>query len=309
MLIDKKSIYVVEDKLGSTLRRTDLQKTPSVFYRYNRFTDQHEVNKNLILPKNLEIGLKNWTTEFVKEFWDTFREEGVTSPVYGYEFVIETGTHKPIRVKQPRYGMHEIPIMQKTIDELLRLKMIKLNVDSPYAFRITLAAKPHQEHINKIEDFVWRFCINYILLNQITRPASYPIPRCDDAVMYGFGSANFFILFDAYSGYHQIKLSPCSIEKTAFYAPQGRKYVYVVMPFGLRNCPTVFIAMMHDLKHSWDEQCEQQDIKPDEDNGTTIIMDDNITFAVTVESIQIIARCVCMIARKYTLTWKLKKCR
>lgn len=43
--------------------------------------------------------------------------------------------------------------MQKIIDELLKLKMIKLNVDSPWTFRITLEAKPYQEHVNKIEDF------------------------------------------------------------------------------------------------------------------------------------------------------------
>ena len=38
-------------------------------------------------------------------------------------------------------------------------------------------------------------------------------------------------------------------------------------------------------------------------------MDDVIQFAVDEFTIKIIARCVCMIARKYNLTWKLKKCR
>lgn len=107
--------------------------------------------------------------------------------------------------------------------------------------------------------------------------------------MYGFGTANFFILFDAYSAYHQIRLSQCSIEKTALYAPHERKYVYVVMTFGLRNCPTIFIAMMHDLKHLWCEQCKIHGIKPDQDNGTTTIIDDNFIFSVTIDSIKVIA--------------------
>ena len=178
--------------------------------------DRDELIRNLIFADDIHIDLKNWSTSFVKEFFDCFREEGVSSPVHGYELVIDTGDHTPIRVKQPRYGMHETPIMKKAISELLRLKHIKLNVNSPWGFRITLAAKPHQEHVNDIQDFIWRFCINYILLNRITRPASYPIPRCDDAVMYGFGSATYFILFDAYSGYHQVRLSKESIEKTLF---------------------------------------------------------------------------------------------
>jgi hypothetical protein len=111
-----------------------------------------------------------------------------------------------------------------------------------------LAPKPHQESVTDINDYVWRFCVNYIMLNMITRPAEYPIPRCDDAVMYGFGDAMFFILLDAYSGYHQVSLEAASMLKTAFFAPHGRKYCWVVMPFGLRNCPVIFIVMMHDLQ-------------------------------------------------------------
>jgi hypothetical protein len=61
--------------------------------------------------------------------------------------------------------------------------------------------------------------VNYILLNEITGPAQYPIPWCNNAVMYGFGDATFFILLDAFSGYHQIHISPASIAKTAFFAP------------------------------------------------------------------------------------------
>ena len=66
------------------------------------------------------------------------------------------------------------------------------------AFGITLASKPHQEDVTDINKYVWQSCVNYIRLNMITRPAEYPIPRCDDAVMYGFRAAKFFILLDAY---------------------------------------------------------------------------------------------------------------
>jgi hypothetical protein len=38
-------------------------------------------------------------TEFVKEFWDVFYEDGVKSPIIGYELVIDTGNHRPIAVK------------------------------------------------------------------------------------------------------------------------------------------------------------------------------------------------------------------
>jgi hypothetical protein len=125
----------------------------------------------------------------------------------------------------------------------------------------------------------------------ITRPAEYSIPRCDDAVMFGFGQAAHYILLDAYSGYHQIRLSTASAIKTAFYAAHGRTYMWVVMPFGLRNCPSVFIAMMHDLKELCTTECERAGIIPSHDEGTTIIMDDTLLYSVSMDHAFIIIRC------------------
>ena len=106
---------------------------------------------------------------------------------------IDTGNHPPIAVKNPRYGLHESVIMNKTINTLFDLDHIVKDVLSPWGFIITLAPKPHQEEVTYIADCVWKFCINYILLNKVTKSASYPIPRCDDAVMHGFGATSCFI--------------------------------------------------------------------------------------------------------------------
>jgi hypothetical protein len=143
----------------------------------------------------------------------------------------------------------------------------------------------------------------------ITRPAESPIPRCNDAVMFGFGKATFFILLDASAGYHQVRLSEASMMKTAFYAPHGRKYCWVVMPFGLKNAPPVYIAMMHNLKELWTIMAEENGIDISNDNGSTIIIDDNFLYGVSIENAFMLVRCVCKIARKYQLTWKLKKAR
>jgi hypothetical protein len=80
--------------------------------------------------------------------------------------------------------------------------------------------------------------------------------------MLGFGGARYFILFDAYSGYHQIKIAESSAIKTAFFAPHGCKDIWTVKPFGLRNAPAVFIAMIHNLKEFWSQECEKANIKP-----------------------------------------------
>ena len=263
----------------------------------------------MVLDKNTPERLKVRFQNFLREFWDVFREGGVNIPVSGYEMDIDTGSHPPIAVKNPRYGLHESVIMNKTIAMLYDLGFIVKDVLSPWGFRITLAPKPHQDEVTDIADYVWRFCINYILLNKVTRSASYPIPRCDNAVMYGFGTATCFILFDAYSGYHQIKLTKEASLKTAFYAPQGRKYRFVVIPFGPKKSPVAYVAMAHDLQEIWRDLAIKEGIGVDENEGTTIIIDDTLLFSISEDNMFVLARCVCIVARKYCLTWKLKKCR
>ena len=71
-----------------------------------------------------------------------------------------------------------------------------------------LAAKPHQEHIKDIDNFVWRMCITYRKLRAITKPYEFLIPRCDDAIaIIDTGSQCIWIIsLDARQGYHQITI-------------------------------------------------------------------------------------------------------
>ena len=107
-----------------------------------------------------------------------------------------------------------------------------------------LAAKPHQENVTDIADFVWCCCVNYIALNAVTKIIAMPIPCCDDAVNMDFGGSIWKWLMDAISGYNQIRVAKFSREKLAFAGPNNTKYKYNVMPFGPVNIPVIFVIFI-----------------------------------------------------------------
>jgi hypothetical protein len=86
----------------------------------------------------------------------------------GYQCMIDTRNVKPIIVKKIMYGPKESVIMRKSIATLAKVDRIRQINDGQWLFKALLAAKPHQEHISNIEDFVWRFFVDYIPLNQVT---------------------------------------------------------------------------------------------------------------------------------------------
>lgn len=130
--------------------------------------------------------------------------------------------------KNIHFCIHVTPIIQVAIDSLLHKSQVVPDDTSRWLAKPLLASKHHQGDItsNQIDDLAWRFCINYIPLNFITKVAPYPIPRCHHTIQIKVSKALFRILLNTFSGYHQIK--------TAFVVPGGRKYRYIVMPIGIK---------------------------------------------------------------------------
>ena len=146
-------------------------------------------------------------TAIIKKYWRVFSKQGVSTPVKDYECEIDTGDAKPIRCKTPTFGPHETPIIEKAIATLVQLGLADQIFYGEWLSKPLLAAKPHQENVTDIDDFVWRFCVNYIRLNSVTKIIAMPIPRCDDAVNVHFGGSRWKWLMDAISGYNQIHVS------------------------------------------------------------------------------------------------------
>ena len=185
--------------------------------------DKHQafLDKHLKIPADLDPALRTELLDIIQSNWDAFDPDGASRPMLGFEFCIDTGSSPPVACRQSHYGIHEAPIIQNHINDLLKNKSIRPLLGGAWLSKGLLAPKPHHEHIENIDDFIWRWCINYRPLNRVTNPFLHPIPRCDDTFDIFFdrkGRRLFFISFDAKSGYHQIEWrspSTCPIRFSA----------------------------------------------------------------------------------------------
>jgi hypothetical protein len=263
--------------------------------------------RQLLDLSHLDAALQIRIYSLIIKYWSVFDDRGVWVPVKNYECVIDTGDAHPIAVKNIRYGPKEIPIMRNAIAALEKVGHIRQMHDGRWLFKCVLAAKPHQEHVRDIADFVWRFCVNYVPLNSVTRIIAYPIPRCDSAVFIEFGNGKFLWLFDAPSGYHQLAVEKKSQEKLAFQGPDAIKWTYTVMPFGPTNGPATFINMIYDVNSQWKALATSVGITMGNDTDTRIIVDDIVSHGPTVDESLLYMECQLRVCRSYRLSLSLKK--
>jgi len=174
-------------------------------------------------PENLQKQIRDMLKTH-SSMWD-----GTLGVIRATEHAIITPPDAlPIRAQPYRTGQFKRQIIADQINNMLKLNVIAPS-HSAWASPVVIIPKTNGKA---------RFCVDYRLLNNITKKDAYPLPRMEDC-LDSLGDAQVFTSLDCTAGYWQVPLRKDDQEKTAFTTHCGI-YHWLSMPFVLTNAPATF---------------------------------------------------------------------
>ena len=279
----------------SVQRMRKLAKTEPVYLavvRTNEVAEQEEdpTNEDQIVTVNEDQTKTEYpmqVQEILNEFSDVFPKDLSTGlpPQRQLDHKIELvpGAEPPHRAPyhMSPQGLDEL---KKQLKDLTEKGYIQPSV-SPFGAPVLFVPK---------KDGGVRMCVDYRALNRVTVHNRYPLPRIED-LLDRLQGAKLFTKIDLRSGYHQIRVHPSDVHKTAFRTRYGH-YEFLVLPFGLTNATATFMHLMHSI---FREQL---------DEFIVIFLDDILVYSRDLSSHVAHVRKSFEILRQHSLFARVSKC-
>jgi hypothetical protein len=166
------------------------------------------------------------------------QESDILPPYRQYDHKIELKNNNVSTLKySPLYkiSVEELEIVKEYLTNNLTKGFIKPS-QVPFATPILFVKKPNSS---------LHFCIDFRMLNTLTRKDRYPLPLIDKTLIQ-LAKAKVFTKLDIRQAFHRIRIDPTSEEYTIFRICY-RAYKCKVIPFGLTNGPATYQHYMNDI--------------------------------------------------------------
>lgn len=186
-------------------------------------------NSNANLSEDQKKSLVALLSENEHLFYEVSGKIGRTHLV---KHKIDTGDSNPVNQPLRRFPEKLRHVIDEEVEKMQKSGFVQSS-QSPYRSNILMVSK---------KDGSLRPCVDFRMLNAVTKKDVYPLPRIDETLEC-LGKAQFFTTLDLASGYWQVELEKSSQEKTAFATRKGL-FEFSVMPFGLCNAPSTFQRLM-----------------------------------------------------------------
>lgn len=197
---------------------------------------------------------------------------------------IVTTSEVPIYVKPYRKPQTEHDLVRTITTDLTSRGFIRPS-HSAYGF---------PSHVVKKKNGDPRLVIDYRELNKVTVSDKFSIPQIQD-VLDRLQGSHYFSTLDMAWGYWHIPMDPVSVPKTAFITQDGH-FEWLVMPFGLKNAPSVLQRALRSILGDLSYKC------------TINYLDDIVVYSKTLEDHIIHLKQVFEKLRSNNIKLRMKKC-
>ncbi|POM67890.1 Reverse transcriptase, partial [Phytophthora palmivora] len=161
---------------------------------------------------------------------------------------IDVGNAKPVAQRCRKVAIQFREKFHQLIKGLLSARMIRHST-SPWASPIVVIIKKNGIDI--------RLCIDYRLVNSLTRLMVYPMPLIND-LLDDLDKVLWYCSLDMASGFWVVPMTDRAGSISAFITPFGL-FEWNRMPFGLKNAPQIYQRLLDNALYGFVKVTQDQD--------------------------------------------------